>query len=126
MTSAPGGLRHGTNWIGQATSFGISRSINRKNRVLRAEDLNLARGSNKWRLPAGHKDASLRARLPAAEMPSSETGILQPERLPRGLPGALQDFGLRFLDFFVRRLLDAGYVVSRIFGRQNQFVELQL
>ena len=96
------------------------------NRVLRAQDLNLARGSNKWRLPAGHKDASLRARLPAAEMPSSETGILQPERLPRGLPGALQDFGLRFLDFFVRRLLDAGYVVSRIFGRQNQFVELQL
>jgi hypothetical protein len=70
--------------------------------------------------------AERRAISVAAGMTSSETGTLQPERLPRGLPGALQDFDLRFLDFFVRRLLDAGYVVSRIFGRQNQFVELQL
>src|ERR1700675_1173700 len=45
--------------------------INRKNRVSRAQDLNLARGSNKRRLPAGHKDASPRARLPA----NNKTGL---------------------------------------------------
>jgi hypothetical protein len=37
----------------------------RKDRVLRVQDLNLARGSSKRRLPAGHKYVSQRARLPA-------------------------------------------------------------
>jgi hypothetical protein len=43
-----------------------------------------------------------------------------------GSARALQDFDLRFLDLFVRRLVDAGDVVSRISGRENQFIELQL
>jgi hypothetical protein len=46
--------------------------------------------------------------------------------MARDLPGVLQDFGLCCLDLFVRRLLDARDVVSRILGREDQFVELQL
>jgi hypothetical protein len=39
------------------------------------------------------------------------------------LPGTLPDVDFRVLDHVVRSLFDAGDVVSRIFGRQNEFVE---
>jgi len=47
-------------------------------------------------------------------------------RMPLGSARALLHFDLRFSDFFVRRILDASDMVPRIFGRENQFVELQL
>jgi len=46
--------------------------------------------------------------------------------MPLGSARALLHFDLRFSDFFVRRILDASDMVPRIFGRENQFVELQL
>lgn len=39
---------------------------------------------------------------------------------------ALLHFVLRFSNFFVRRIFDAGELVSRVSGRENQLVELQL
>jgi hypothetical protein len=46
--------------------------------------------------------------------------------LRSGLPGALEHLDFRFLDFFIRRLLDAGNVIACSLGRQDQFVEFQL
>lgn len=40
--------------------------------------------------------------------------------------GALEHLDFRFLDFFIRRLLDAGNVIACSLGRQDQFVEFQL
>jgi hypothetical protein len=52
--------------MGQASRFPATAT-----RVLRAQDLNLPKGWNKWRFPAGPRDASLRARLPANDKQGS-------------------------------------------------------